>query len=91
MFVNAPQEAPEQPLPETDHATPTPPTSFVTVAVTARVCPIVRPPRFGEIVTLTVPVEDMTVMVALAFLLVSRTDVAVRVIVGLAGTDAGAV
>jgi len=89
--VNAPHDAPEQPVPEADQVTPAPPTSFVTVAVTARVCPIVSPPRFGEIVTLAVPVDDWTVMVALAFLLVSRMDVAIRVMVGLAGTDPGPV
>jgi hypothetical protein len=61
------------------------------VAVTARVCPIASPPRFGIIVTLTVPADDVTVIVALAFLLVSSADVAVRVMDGLAGTDAGAV
>ena len=83
--MNAPQDAPEQPVPEADQITPALPTSFVTVAVTARVCRIVSPPRLGEIVTLTGTVDDLTVMVALAFLLVSRTDVAVRVIVGLAG------
>jgi hypothetical protein len=42
-------------------------------------------------VTLTVPPEDVIVMVALAVLVVSRTDLAVNVKVGLAGTDAGAV
>src|SRR5258706_4230748 len=41
-------------------------------------------------VTLTLPPEDVTVIVALALLLVSRTDLAVNVTVGLAGTVAGA-
>src|SRR5258708_5192261 len=41
-------------------------------------------------VTLTLPPEDVTVTVALALLLVSRTDLAVNVTVGLAGTVAGA-
>lgn len=90
-FVNVPQADAEQPLPEADHVTPALPTSFVTVALTASVWATARPPRFGEMVTLTGPLEDVTVMVALAVLVVSRTDLAVRVTVGLAGTVAGAV
>src|SRR5258707_15784999 len=42
-------------------------------------------------VTITPAPEDVTVTVALALLLVSRTDLAVNVPVGLAGTVAGAV
>src|SRR5258706_16243863 len=41
-------------------------------------------------VTLTLPPEDVTVIVALALLLVSRTDLAANVTVGLTGTVAGA-
>jgi len=89
--VNVPQAEPVQPLPEADHVTPALPTSFITVAVTASVWATARPPRFGEMVTLTVPPEDVMVMVALAVLVVSRTDLAVSVTEGLAGTDAGAV
>ena len=90
-FVNVPQAEPVQPLPEADHVTPALPTSFITVAVNASVWATARLPRFGEMVTLTLPPEEVTVMVALALLLVSRTDVAVRVTVGLAGTVPGAV
>ncbi len=89
--MNVPQVDPEQALPEADQVTPALPTSFVTVAVTARVCPTASPPRFGEIVTLTAAVVDVTVIVALADLLVSRTEVAVNVTAGFAGSDAGAV
>jgi len=42
-------------------------------------------------VRLRLPPEDLTVIVALRLLLVSRTDFAVNVTVGLAGTVAGAV
>lgn len=90
-IVNVPQADPEQPLPEADQVTPALATSFVTVATTASVCATARAPRFGEIVTLTVPPEDVTVMAALAVLLVSPTDLAVNVTAGLAGTMDGAV
>jgi len=86
-----PQETPEQAFPEADQLTPALPTSFVTTAVTASVCPTASPPRFGEIVTLTAPVEDVTVIVALAVLLVSSAEVAVNVTAGFAGRVAGAV
>ena len=89
--MNVPQADPEQPLPDADQVIPALPTSFITVALNASVWAIARPPRFGEMVTLTVPLEDVTVIVALALLLVSRTDFAVNVTVGLAGTVAGAV
>src|SRR5258708_21355340 len=42
-------------------------------------------------VTIALAPGDVTVIVALALLLVSRTDLAVNVTVGLAGTVAGAV
>jgi len=89
--VNVPQADAEQPLPEADHVTPALPMSFITVAVTASVWATAKLPRFGEMVTLTAPPEDVIVMVAFAVFVVSRTDLAVRVTVGLAGTDAGAV
>jgi hypothetical protein len=91
VLVNVPQADPEQPLPDADQVTPALPMSFVTVATTASVCATVRAPRFGEIVTLTVPPEDVTVMVAPAVLLVSLTDLAVNVTVGLPGSVDGAV
>jgi hypothetical protein len=46
------------------HVTPALPTSFVTVAVNGIVCVVVNPPRFGLIVTLTLP--DVACVVALA-------------------------
>ena len=48
-------------------------------------------PLYSVTVPRLAPPEEVTVMVALALLLVSRTDVAVRVTVGLAGTVPGAV
>jgi hypothetical protein len=51
-------------------------TSFVTVAVRFKVCPTTTPPRFGVIVTLT---AGLTVIVAVAALVVSAADVAVSV------------
>jgi hypothetical protein len=83
MLVKVPLDA--------DQVTPAALTSFVTVAVTGRAWVMVRPPRLGEMVTLIVAVEAVTVIVAEARLVVSLTDVAVRVTAGFAGTEAGAV
>jgi hypothetical protein len=89
-LVNVPQLDPEQPLPDADQVTPAFPTSFCTVAVTASACVAVKPPRFGEIVTLTLPTEGVTVIVALAFFVLSETDVAVSVTAAGLGTLLGA-
>ena len=63
---------------------------MATVAVNCRAVETFNEALVGEMVTDTGDV-DVTVIVALALLLVSRTDVAVRVSVGLAGTVPGAV
>ena len=63
---------------------------MATVAVNCRAVEAFNEALVGEMVTDTGDV-DVTVIVALALLLVSRTDVAVRVTVGLAGTVPGAV
>jgi hypothetical protein len=73
--------------------TPAPAKSLVTVAVKARLCPSVNPPRTGVTVTLTGPAEDaaVTVIVVPADFVVSLTDVAVNVTVAGLGTLMGAV
>ena len=81
-FVNVP--------PDADQVTPAAPTSLVTTAVTCRACVVVRPPRLGERLTLTVE-DTVMVMIAAAVLVASRTDFAVRVTVGFVGRVAGAV
>jgi hypothetical protein len=63
---------------------------LATVAVNCFAVETFNEALVGEMVTDTGDV-DVTVIVALALLVVSRTDLAVRVIVGLAGTVAGAV
>ena len=60
------------------------------MAVNCRAVETFNEALVGEMVTDTGDV-DVTVIVALALLLVSRTDVAVRFTVGLAGTVPGAV
>jgi hypothetical protein len=90
-LVKMPQEAPEQLGPEADHVTPEAATSFCTVAVTASVCVIVRPPRLGEMVTLRAEEEPVIVMIAEPLLAVFETDVAVSVTVAGLGTLGGAV
>jgi hypothetical protein len=82
---------PEQPVPDTDHVTPAPPTSFSTVAETGSVCVIARPPRLGEMLMLSTAEEPVTVILAAAFFPVFETEVAVRVIVGEVATLGGAV
>jgi hypothetical protein len=62
--------------------------SLATVAVNCCAVDTFSEALVGEIVTDT---GDVTVMVALAVLVVSRTDLAVSVTEGLAGTVAGAV
>jgi hypothetical protein len=75
-----------------DQVTPALPTSLVTDAVNGSDCPRVSPPRFGVRLTLTVPpLAAVTVIVAEAFFVVSRTEVAVSVTVAGVGTAAGAV
>ena len=90
-MINAPQEVPEQPVPDADHVTPAPPTSFSTVAEMDSVCVIARPPRLGEMLTLIAPEEPVTVILAEAFLAMFETEVAVRVTVAEFGTLEGAV
>lgn len=89
--MNVPQAEPEQPFPEADQVTPALPTSFATVAINTSAWATAKPPRFGEIVTLTLPPEDVMVIVAFAVLLGSLTDAAVSVTPGLTGTNAAAV
>ena len=84
-LVKVPQEVPEQVNPEADQLTPAAPTSFVTVAMTGSDCVMARLPRFGEIATLIAAVE-VTVMDAEALFVASRTEVAVSVTTGFAGT-----
>src|SRR4029077_12403097 len=80
------------PPPATDHVTPCPFTSLVTVAAKFSDCPITNPPRFGLSVTLKGPLLGAaTVIVATSDLVVSATDVAVSVTVGGLGIAAGAV
>ena len=75
--------------PVANHLTPE---GSLVVPVTERVCVTVRPARLGVIVTLMFPVVgEVTVIVALAVLLLVATDVAVSVTVAGEGTLAGAV
>jgi len=65
--------------------------SFVSVAVmVGSVCEVVRPPRFGDTVTLMFVELVVTVIVAAAVLVPSAIDVAVSVTVAGLGTVAGA-
>lgn len=89
-LVKVPQEVPEQAEPEADQVTPAAPTSFVTVAVTGIDCVMARPLRFGDIATLIAAVE-VTVIVAEALFVASRTEAAVSKTTGFAGRVAGAV
>src|SRR5882672_8368200 len=93
VVVVCPESAPHagaQLLPDWDRAQVTPwlAVSLATDAVNCCVAETLSEALVGEIVTDT---GDVTVMVALALLLVSRTDLAVNVTVGLTGTVAGAV
>jgi hypothetical protein len=77
---------------EADQDTPALPMSFATVACREMDCPIVRPPRLGERVTLMLPEEaGTTVMVAADERAGSRIDCAVSVTAAGFGTAAGAV
>ena len=63
-----------------------------TVAVNVWLCPLVRPTRLGLTVTETPPVDCVvTVIVVVADLVESATDLAVSVTVAGAGTVPGAV
>jgi hypothetical protein len=66
------------------------PPAGVVVAVKFIVCPSVRPPRFGVIVTLLL-LPEVTVIAAVAVLVPSATDVAVSVANAGVGTVVGAV
>src|SRR5580704_3219317 len=85
-LVNVPQEVPEQPVPDADHVMPAAWTSFSTVALTGKVCVIVRPDRLGEMLILIAAGEPVTVIFAEAFLAVLEMAVAVRVTVAGLGT-----
>jgi hypothetical protein len=67
------------------------PVESLVVAVTEKVWATARAARLGEIVMLMPAVAEVTVIVALAFLLLLLTDVAVRVTTAGEGTLAGAV
>ncbi len=69
----------------------TEPPAGVVVAVKFIVCPSVRPPRVGVIVTLLLLLLEVTVIAAVAVLVPSATDVAVSVTEAGVGTVAGAV
>lgn len=77
---------------EADQDTPALPISFATVACIEMDCPIVRPPRLGDRMTLMLPEEaGTTVMAAAKERAGSRTDCAVSVTAAGLGTEAGAV
>lgn len=77
---------------EEEQVTPALPTSFVTVACKEMACPMVRPPRLGERVTLILPEETGTTVMAEAEERAgSRMDWAVSMTVAGLGTEAGAV
>ena len=78
-FVSAPQAAPEQPLPESVHVTPLLAVSFFTVAVKFCVEPVETLAVEGD--TDTLIAAPATVIVAEEDLVVSETEVAVRVTV----------
>jgi hypothetical protein len=65
------------------------PPAGVVVAVKFIVCPSVKPPRFGVIVTPLLP--EVTVIAAVAVLVPSATDVAISVANAGVGTVVGAV
>jgi hypothetical protein len=88
--MNEPQEAPEQVTPDADHVTPAAPISFRTLAVRDSDCVTVRPPRFGEMVTLRA-VFKVIVIEAEAIFKVFETEVAVRVTMAGFGAFKGAV
>jgi hypothetical protein len=69
----------------------TEPPAGVVVAVKFIVCPSVRPPRFGVIVTLLLLLLEVTVIAAVAVLVPSATAAAVSVTNAGVGTVAGAV
>ena len=90
--VSVPQEAPEQPAPASDQLTPFPCVSFCRVAVKGAVVETCREAEPGLTVT-----EmgggggaSVTVMVAEADLVLSATEVALRVTVAGEGAVAGA-
>ena len=85
-----PQAVPLQPAPESDQLTPLFCESFCTVAVKFCVPPVATLMVVGETATDTAaPV--VSVIVAAAFFVVSRLDVAVNVTVAGLGSEAGAV
>ena len=88
---SVPQAAPLQPEPERVQLTPLLCESFCTVAVKVCVWPVCTDALVGDTLTLTGGGGTIIVMVAVAFLVESATEVAVSVTIAGFGTPAGAV
>jgi hypothetical protein len=89
-FVSVPQEVPLQPAPERDQLTPLFCESFWTVAVKFCVPPLTTLAVVGETAT-EIVAAVVKLIVATAFFVVSRLDVAVSVTLAGLGSEAGAV
>jgi hypothetical protein len=90
-FVNVPQLAPEQPVPESDQVTPLPCESFCNVAVKTAVVDTCTDVEVGLTPTEIGSGAAVTVIVADADFVPSAIAVAFSVTVAGVGTDAGAV
>ena len=90
-FVNVPQLAPEQPVPESDQVTPLPCESFCNVAVKAAAVDTCTDVERGLMPTEIGSGAAVTVIVAVPDFVPSATEVAFSVTVAGVGTDAGAV
>ena len=88
--VSVPQETPEQPAPASDQLTPFPCVSFCRVAVKGAVVETCTEAEPGLTPTTIGTGAEVTVMVADADLVLSATEVALRVTVAGEGAVAGA-
>ena len=91
LFESVPQAAPLQPEPDRVQVTPLFCGSFCTVAVKACDCPVCTDALAGDTLMLTGGGGTVMVMVAVAVLVESATDVAAIVTIAGLGTPVGAV